>query len=66
MKLTNKPKAKAEEALQDARISFRLHAPLAQRVERVKTASKRTRTSIIDECLERALPKLEKQVSVAA
>ena len=41
------------------RISFRLKQPLADRFSRVVIASRRTQTSIIDECLEDKLPNLE-------
>jgi len=45
----------------ETRISFRLDEHVARRFERIVTASKRSKTSIIEECLEVALPKLEKQ-----
>lgn len=48
------------------RISFRLDTPIAERFERVVAASKRSKTSVIEECLQATLPKLEKQYSAAA
>jgi predicted DNA-binding protein len=49
----------------DPRISIRLDLPIAERFERIVTASKRSKTSIIEECLEGHLPKLEKQYQAA-
>ena len=66
MKVRNIQKPQAEQALANARISIRLDAPIAQRLDRVVEASKRTTTSILEECLEEGLPKLEKQLSRAA
>ncbi len=45
---------------------MRLDEPIATRFEKVVTASKRTKTSIIEECLEKQLPLLEKQYAEAA
>lgn len=50
----------------ESRISVRLEQPIAERFARVVTASKRTKTSILEECLEEVLPKLEKQYAKAA
>lgn len=57
-------KPKTEEKTE--RISMRLEEPFATLLNRVQKASKRTKTSIIEECLERALPALERQLSKAA
>lgn len=45
----------------DPRVAVRLDDPLALRFSRVVKASKRSKTSIVEECLEQVLPKLEKQ-----
>ena len=42
-----------------ARISFRLDAGLTERLELIVEVSRRTRTSILEECLEEELPGLE-------
>jgi len=57
---------KKETAEVDNRLAVRLDEPLAVRFHQVVAASKRTKTSILEECLEEALPKLEKQYSKAA
>lgn len=67
MKVRRETKTAAPEtASADARITFRLDAPLAERLTKVVLASKRTTTSVLEECLEEALPQLEKQFSKAA
>jgi predicted transcriptional regulator len=48
------------------RLSVRLDPPIAERFARVVEASKRSKTSILEECLEEVLPALEKQYSKAA
>jgi hypothetical protein len=48
------------------RLSMRLQDPLADRFEKVVVASRRSKTSIIEECLEKALPELERQYAKAA
>ena len=48
------------------KVSLRLDVPIAERFERVVSASRRTKTSIIEECLEKALTTLEKQYKQAA
>lgn len=56
-------------AAQDAggeRIAVRLVPPLADRFNKVVEVSKRTKTSIVEECLQDGLTKLEKQYSKAA
>jgi len=50
----------------NGRISFRLDEPMSTRFKKVVLASKRTQTSIIEECLEKALPELERQFAKAA
>ena len=47
-------------------IAFRMDPPVFERFERVVTASKLSKTSIIEECLEKVLPQLEKQYLKAA
>lgn len=42
------------------RLSVRLDEQIAKRFERVVKASKRSKTSILEECLEKVLPRLEK------
>jgi len=39
---------------------------MSTRFKKVVLASKRTQTSIIEECLEKALPELERQFAKAA
>lgn len=50
----------------DNKLSARLDNTLAVRFKRVVAASKRSKTSILEECLQTALPRLEKQYSKAA
>ncbi len=57
---TSMTKKTTEPEVKD-RLSVRLDRPLAERFEKVVTVSKRSRTSIIEECLEEVLPKMEKQ-----
>jgi predicted transcriptional regulator len=45
------------------RISFRLDQPLAARFEKIVQASRRSKTSIIEESLEEVLPRLERRFS---
>lgn len=66
MKATRTRKPVAEVLPVDNRISVRLDHPIADRLHRVVMASKRTRTSVLEECLEHGLPKLEKQFASAA
>jgi predicted DNA-binding protein len=47
--------------LPEGRVAMRLDPPINDRFQRVVKASKRSKTSIIEECLERILPELEKQ-----
>lgn len=56
----------AENENPDTRVSFRLDDQIARRFDRVVKASKRSKTSIVEECLQEALPKLERQYSKAA
>lgn len=42
-------------------ISFQMNDPLRERFEKVVAASRRTKTSILEECLEQTLPKLEER-----
>jgi predicted DNA-binding protein len=46
--------------------NLRLEEDMFKRLQRVVGASKRTKTSIIEECLEKALPELERQYEKAA
>lgn len=55
-----KNKSQAE-VVSDGRISLRLDTPIAERFEKVVKASRRTKTSLIEEALEVVLPKFEKQ-----
>jgi predicted transcriptional regulator len=42
-------------------VSMRLEEPLAIRLSRIVEVSRRTTTSVIEECLEEKLPHLEKR-----
>jgi len=64
MKRPVKPQSQNTES--NERISFRLDKPISSRFQKVVDASKRTKTSIIEECLEKALPELERQYAKAA
>jgi predicted DNA-binding protein len=46
---------------QAGKLAMRLDPPINDRFQRVVKASKRSKTSIVEECLERVLPELEKQ-----
>lgn len=48
------------------RLAVRLVPPISSRFDRVLEASRRTKTSIIQECLEKTLPTLEKQFGIPA
>lgn len=48
------------------KIGLRLDHDISVRFERVVIASKRTRTSIVLECIEEMLPKLERQYTKEA
>lgn len=62
-----KPAAKAPvEISTDGRISIRLDLALARRFEAVVEASRRSKTSVIEESLEKMLPEFERQYEVAA
>ena len=54
--MCNQPEEKPEN-----RVSVRLDEQIAERFERVVKASKRSKTSILEECLEKVLPPLEKE-----
>lgn len=54
--MCNQPEEKPEN-----RVSVRLDEQIAERFERVVKASKRSKTSILEECLEKVLPRLEKE-----
>lgn len=47
-------------------VQFRLKGDMYDRFERVVKASKRSKTSLVEECLEKFLPELEKQYEAAA
>lgn len=59
MKSKSVLKDRAEPA--KTRISLRLDEGLAVRFDNLVGASRRTKTSVIEQCLEEMLPKLEKQ-----
>ena len=65
-KVPTAPAASAAEGEVDPRISLRLDEDIALRFARVVKASRRTKTSVIEECLEKVLPDLEKQYKQAA
>jgi predicted DNA-binding protein len=46
-------------------IAVRLPADMFSRFERVVEASKRSKTSVVEECMEKILPELEKRYEVA-
>lgn len=58
--------AKQQQEPVDTRVALRLDEPLAKRFHKVVNASKRSKTSIVEECLEDVLPKLERQYGLAA
>jgi predicted DNA-binding protein len=56
MKLrSNKPAVNA----QSPQVAFRMDPPIYQRFDRLVKVSKRTKSSILDECIEKMLPELE-------
>lgn len=54
------------EARKGGRVSVRLREDLEPRLEKVRKASKRSTTSLIEEALEKVLPALERRYRKAA
>ena len=56
----------APQTAQSPQVAFRMDPPVYERFDRVVKASKRSKTSIIEECIEKVLPGLEKKYAAMA